>query len=136
MSQPTLAASVGTGNSPAPLAVPIKERVRERVPWHDAPRRRLIRAVDYLSLYLFIVVVYGGAIVADYVIFSLMWWLVSEDAKTYPLVAELLDYARIGLAILFIAGAVIHGILSTASQVKLDYGLSKEDQRKNDTSES
>lgn len=43
------------------------------------------------------------------------------------LVAAALDYARIGLALLFITSAVVHGLISSYMQVKLDLTLTKED---------
>ena len=87
---------------------------------------RLYRAVDYLSISAFILVVYGSAVITDYLLFLLLWFLLSDDVKNYPLVAVGFDYARIGLALLFITGAVIHGGISTYSQVKLDIRLAKE----------
>lgn len=87
---------------------------------------RLYRAFDYLSIYVFILVVYGGAVISDYLLFLLLWSLLGADIQKYPLVATGFNYARIGLALLFITSAVIHGMISTYSQVKLDIKLSKE----------
>lgn len=87
---------------------------------------RFYRALDYLSIYAFVLVVYGGALITDYLLFFLMWALLKEEVEKYPIVAQGFDYARIGLALLFIAGALIHGIISTISQIKLDYALSQE----------
>ncbi len=87
---------------------------------------RLYRAFDYLTIYLFILVVYGGAVISDYLLFLLLWSLLGADIKQYSLVSIGFDYARIGLALLFITSAVIHGIISTYSQVMLDIKLSKE----------
>lgn len=91
---------------------------------------RFYRALDYLSIYAFILVVYGGALITDYLLFLLIWTLLKEDVEKYPIVAQGFDYARIGLALLFIAGAVIHGIISTISQIRLDYTLSQEGEKK------
>ena len=55
-----------------------------------------------------------------------MWSLLTEEVKKYPLVTLGLDYARIGLALLFIVSAVVHGIISTYSLIKRDFKLSKE----------
>lgn len=87
---------------------------------------RFYRAVDYLSIYAFILVVYGGAVITDYLLFLLLWSLLNNDVNKYPMVASGLDYARIGLALLFIAGAVSHGVISTYSQIKTDITLAKE----------
>lgn len=87
---------------------------------------RYYRALDYLSIYGFILIVYGAALITDYLLFVLMWALLSDDIKKYSIVAAGFDYARIGLALLFILGALVHGIISTYSQVQLDLRLSKE----------
>ena len=87
---------------------------------------RVYRALNYISIYLFILVVYGGALITDYLLFELMSWLLSASIQSYPLVAAWFDYARIGLAFLFIVTAVFHGILSTYGQMKLDLLLAQE----------
>ena len=97
-----------------------KEKIKRRI------TARYYRALDYLSVYIFIIVVYGGAVASDYLLFIILWGLLKDDVQKYPLVASGLDYARIGLALLFISSAVIHGVISTYSQVKLDLVLSKE----------
>ncbi len=110
-----------------PEAVPEKARLlldRERI--KQRLKDRFYRAIDYLSIYTFILVVYGGAVVTDYLLFLLLWSLLQDEVNKYPLVALGLDYARIGLALLFIASAVIHGAISTYSQIKLDIALAKE----------
>jgi hypothetical protein len=97
------------------------------VVWRRIRKDRFLAALDYIALYIYIIVVYGGALLTDYFLFTLMWWMVREDADKYPLVSIGLDYAKIGLALLFITGAVIHGVISTYSQLKFDFKLSKED---------
>ena len=101
-------------------------------------RRQIIgrgfRAINYISIYVFIFVVYGGALFTDYGLFSLMWWLLSEDVKQYGIISLLFDYTRIGLALLFIATAIIHGVISTYSQIKLDITLMHEDEKKYEAS--
>jgi hypothetical protein len=88
--------------------------------------RRFYRALEYLSIFAFILVVYGSAVLFDYVLFNLMWYLLRDDVNKYPIVAQGFDYARVGLALLFIASAVVHGILSTITQIQLDIKLAQE----------
>jgi hypothetical protein len=59
-------------------------------------------------------------------LFLLLWFVLSEEVEKYPLVKQALDYARIGLALLFITSAIIHGLLSTYSQIRLDLELAQE----------
>jgi len=96
------------------------EALRNRV------KQRLFRALDYLSIFAFIVIVYGSAVLADYLLFLLLWALLDDEVRKYPVVARALDYARIGLALLFIFSAVVHGVISTYSQIRLDMKLANE----------
>jgi hypothetical protein len=88
-------------------------------------RQRFFRALNYLSLYAYIIVVWGGALLTDYLLLWLIAWLLREDIARYPIVALWFDYARISLAFLLIILAVVHGILSTISQIKMDWALSR-----------
>lgn len=97
-----------------------RQRTRQRL------SARFYRAVDYVSIYIFVLVVYGGAVVTDYLLFALLWLLLRDEVTKYPLVALGLDYARIGLALLFILSAVVHGTISAYSQIKLDIKLSRQ----------
>lgn len=96
----------------------VKQRVGSRI-W---------RAVNYLSIYAFVTVVYGGAIITDYILFYLIETLIKDDVERYPFVEEWFNYAKVGLALLLIVSAIVHGILSTYSQVKLDLAFLKEDE--------
>ena len=93
-------------------------------------RKRLFRALNYLTIYVFVIIVYGGALLTDYVLFELIAWLLADDVKEYALVAQWFDYARMGLALLLVVCAVTHGIISTVSQIRLDIALAKEGQEK------
>jgi hypothetical protein len=83
-------------------------------------------AAHYLLTYAFILVVYGGAVITDYLLFWLIALLLREDVAKYPFVATWFDRARIGLACLLILFAVVHGILSTISQVRMDWDVANE----------
>lgn len=89
---------------------------------------RYYRGLNYISIYGFILVVYGGALLTDFALFQLMWALFKDDVTKYEWIAIGFDYARIGLAGLFLLNAIIHGIISTVSQIKLDLALAKEDE--------
>jgi hypothetical protein len=91
---------------------------------------RYFRALNYLSIYAFIIIVYGGALLTDYTLFFLISWLLKEDIQKYSIVALWFDFARIGLALLLIILAVTHGIISTYTQIKLDIQLSREGEQR------
>lgn len=90
-------------------------------------RIRFFRALNYISIYFFILVVYGGLLIFDYFLFQIMWWVISPDATKYPLISSALDFAKMGLGLLFILGALIHGFISTYSQIQLDLKLLEEE---------
>jgi uncharacterized Tic20 family protein len=98
------------------------------VEFKQKARRRFYRALNYLTIYLFVLIVYGGAIVTDFALFQLILWLIAEDATKYPLVALWLDMARIILAILLVIFALVHGIFSTVQQFRMDWGMFREDE--------
>lgn len=89
-------------------------------------RSRFWRACNYFTIFAFVLFVYSGALVTDYLLFALMQWLLQDSVRAYPVVATWFEYAKIGLAMLFIFAAVVHGGVSTYSQVKLDVQLARE----------
>lgn len=100
--------------------VDVKERVMRRI------RDRYFRALNYVSIYVYVILVYGGALISDYFLFWLISRLLSEDIRQYPVIALWFNYVRIGLAWSLIVCAITHGFLSTYKQVKLDIALSRE----------
>jgi mannitol-specific phosphotransferase system IIBC component len=88
--------------------------------------KRYYKALNYLSIYVYVIIVYGTGLIADYILFALIDMLIIEDTKKYPIVAVWFEHAKIGLALLFISCAVIHGVFSTIGQIKTDYTLSRE----------
>lgn len=115
---------VNSSNSVRDYGVRLMDQGNDRV--RAKVEDRLYRALNYVSIFVFILIVYGGALITDYLLFQLMWALLSEEIQQYPVVEQAFSFARIGLALMFIAGAVIHGMLSTYSQVRLDISLMNE----------
>jgi hypothetical protein len=117
-----IASALDQGTFPTPPAV-MNESDKA---WSEIRRKRLYPALNYVALYMFILIVYGGALLTDSLLFGLMWWLLGDDARD-PLVSQTFTYAKAGLSLLFIASAIIHGVLSTYSQIKLDWKLSQDE---------
>lgn len=65
-------------------------------------------------------------VMADYLLFGLIWWLMGTEIQQYPLVKQAVDLAQIGLAFMAVFGALVHGAFSTWGQIKLDMQLSRE----------
>jgi hypothetical protein len=84
------------------------------------------RALNYLSIYAFVIVVYGGAILSDFILFELVARLLVAEIQQNGMVAHWFYLARTGLALLSIFLAVVHAIIATIRQLQLDWKLSKE----------
>ena len=116
--------SKGSSSKPTPRT---DEEHAALVAWYKQQRElRLERIKNYFSIYVFILVVYGGALITEYLLVSLMAQLLSDDVARYPIVSAGFDYARIGLALLAIALSVVHGILAVVSQVRMEIELLQE----------
>jgi len=87
---------------------------------------RFWRAVDYLSIFVFTLVVYSAAVVADFLFFEFLSRLLTNDATEYPLVALAFRIFRISLALLAILLGCVHATYSAIKQIRLDRELSKE----------
>lgn len=99
----------------------IKDRVRNKL------RRRFYRSLDYLSSYAFLLIIYGGFLFTEHSLLSLVVWLLRNTtvAKCH-IVAQFFEFAQIGLALLVVINALVHGIFSTISLIKIDLATSKE----------
>ncbi len=93
------------------------------------PKSRFQLLKDLWGNYLFIVGAYGGAVLADYVIFQLIELLLAPDVQKYALVATWFDYAKIGLALMLIICAVTHGLFSTYQLVLWDFNNTKKEDK-------
>lgn len=99
-----------------------------KIQYQQVWRRRLFRALNYLTIYVYILVVYGGAIVTDFAFFQIVQILIADDANRYPLVSLWLDFARVILALLLLIFAIIHAILSTLQQIRMDWSSLRKDE--------
>lgn len=87
---------------------------------------RVYRLLNYFALFIFIVLVNGGLLGADFILISMVEWFLHNDIERYPLLATWFNYARITLAFLVLLAALIHGILSMITQVRIDWKISRE----------
>ena len=116
--------------STSPEATPqSNDKHTARIAWYKQQRElRFERIKNYLSIYLFILIVYGGALITDYLLFELMAWLLRDVVAAYAIVATWFHWLNVGLALFAMVAALVHGVISTISQVKLDIKLSGEDE--------
>src|SRR6266540_4247119 len=73
------------------------EPMDSKVFW-SLQKGRSLRALNYVCIYLFVLIVYGGALLTDYLLFQFMWLLLGDDVAQYPMIKTALDLAKIGLA--------------------------------------
>jgi hypothetical protein len=86
-------------------------------------QERLWQAINYLSIFIFIIIVYSGFFFTEYILLKEVSYFLSDEVTEFPLVKLWFDNARIGLAFLVMVVAVVHGILATWSQIKIDFNL-------------
>ncbi len=89
-------------------------------------RIRFWRAIDYLSIFAFTLVVYSAAVAADFLFFEFLSRLLSLDAREYPVVAAAFRIFKISLALLAILLGCVHAAHSAFNQFRLDRDLSRE----------
>ena len=123
-SQPAPIRSTSGTNSPTHTVITgevVKEHIKQEL---------FFPVLRYLIINLRIMFIYGVGLITDYLLFTLIWWLIKDDSHNYPIIAVAVDNAKIGLGILFAVSALIHGFTSTLSQIKFDYELWKEERKK------
>ena len=69
----------------------------------------------------YVLVISGGALLADYALVGILEFVFREDIDKYPLVAQAFDWYKIGSAFLVFFVAMIHAIMSTYSQIKFEF---------------
>jgi hypothetical protein len=89
-------------------------------------RVRFYRLLNYFALFIFIILVNGGLLGTDFVLFSMVDWFLHKDIQKFPVLARWFDYVKISLGFLVSVAVVIHGILSFITQVRIDRMVSRE----------
>jgi hypothetical protein len=85
--------------------------------------RRFKRIVYLNVFYLACLAVYQ---VTFYLATQMALYMLGEERQDYWIIAQAVDYARIGLALLSIAGIFVQGALGVWAQFQIDRRLSKE----------
>lgn len=100
--------------------MPQLTRVDPRRTWLQNVRIRFYRGLDYLTLFLYVVVVSVGALLADYLIVFAVERTVASAVAKYPVVALAFDWFQIGSAFLVMMGAATHAVFSAYSQFRFE----------------
>jgi hypothetical protein len=98
----------------------IKGRVRNKL------QERFYRSLDYLSSYAFLLIIYGGFLFTEHSLFSFVDWLLHDTVAKFRVAKQFFEFTQLGLALLVVINALVHGILSTISLIKIDLATSKE----------
>lgn len=101
----------------APLA-PTTPATNEHIKHQIA--NRFWRGLNYLSINLFFLLVYGSTLLAEYAIAQIVWLVLAGEIQQYPAVAFAARVAQIALALMTLVAAVVHGGYSMWAQIQLD----------------
>ncbi len=89
-------------------------------------KMRFFRIINHLTIYVYILVVCGSAVVTDYLLLGLIERLLIVNVQRYPMVALWFDRAKIAIALLCILVAFVIGVFSTIYQIKTYMTASRE----------
>src|SRR6185437_4603994 len=99
------------------------EQYKERM------RRRLYRTLNYVSISTSILFIFGAGYIVEY----LLIWLVERVSKgelgNSSFLARFFEATKVGLALLTIVVAAVHGIRASGDQYRRDAQLSREDEK-------
>jgi hypothetical protein len=96
---------------------------RERI------RRRFFRTLDYASIAISVLFIYGVILVCDYLLMGLIEYLFENEMENASYLAITFKGIKIGLALLAFVLATIHGVRSGFEQYRLDARLAREDEK-------
>lgn len=87
---------------------------------------RYYRALDYLTLFIYSLVVSSAAFLVDYFLVFIVKLVVTSAVSQYPQVSIMFDWFQIGSAALALVVAFIFSFFSAFSQVRFAYDTSRE----------
>ena len=97
--------------------------------YRDRIRRRFFRTLDYASIAFSMLCIYGFILICEYLLINLIGYLFQSELKDSSYLATTFRGIRIGLALLSIVLATIHGVRSGIEQYRLDEKLTREDEK-------
>ncbi|HEX8681668.1 MAG TPA: hypothetical protein VF707_05090 [Ardenticatenaceae bacterium] len=116
MADPGLTGPVGAGeNGNGPSE---EEIIARRI------RLRILYALDYVSLYALIIVIYSGSLATDYIILEMVTLVLETELARSTTIARFFDFLRTGLALMTVVLGIAHGLISTISLILADYDAS------------
>ncbi len=89
-------------------------------------RGRFYKGLDYLSLFLYALIVAVGAFLADFILIAVLEFLIASTISKYPVVAIAFDWFQIGSASLTLVTAFVFVLFSALSQMRFAYEVNIE----------
>jgi hypothetical protein len=89
-------------------------------------KSRFYRVLDYFSLFLYIVLISVGALLADSAIVFAIERTIASAIVKYPIVKQCFDWFQIGSAFLALFGALIHALFSAWSRIQFELETMRE----------
>lgn len=83
-------------------------------------RVRLYNALDYLTLFTYVLIVTIGALGADLIMVRAIEMVVNDSIAQYQIVRQAFDWFRIGSAFLIFVGAGLHAVFSAWSLLRVE----------------
>ena len=110
--------------------IELKKTGTTKAPQQSTSIRALYETVRYdIFKYLLnaarLFLAYSFVLIASWGLFQLIWVLVEEDINRDPTVKMIAEFAKSGLAIVYIICAVIHGLIGAWAQIKASRDLQK-----------
>jgi hypothetical protein len=117
-----------------PLGKPKEQRQERKSDGHETAsvelrkqiQIRFWRTLNYLSIFVFIIVIYSGFFLTEYILLREVAAFLAEDVREFSIIDIWFKNARIGLAFLMMLVAFVHGIIATYEQMKIDRAISSE----------
>ena len=91
--------------------------------------RRCLRTLDFVSIAISALVIYGAFLITDFMLLNLIDHLFRDEMNESPFLATFFKSARVGLALLAFILFIIHSVRAAWEQYQRDRQLSPEDEK-------
>lgn len=88
-------------------------------------KNRFYLGLNYVTLFMYVVIVSTSALVADYIIVFAIKKTVASAVSQFPIVEQAFSWFQIGSAFMVLIGAATHACFSAYSQIKFEVEVAK-----------
>jgi hypothetical protein len=86
--------------------------------------------IDYVTIPIFTAIVYAVFLTCTHIILSLGWYLLSDDIQNSETIANLAEWARIGITSTTLVGMLVHTGYSLLGQIMVEQQLKVSDEER------